>query len=230
MLKSIQEALSLTIRSIINDAGFGTFFKALLNQETYEYRDLQLLLALSECFCDTTCTFHFLGIGEVTLTPYDFSVIIGLKLGGERIHVNDSLTPNEIKKLLGVVPSKMRSKNVPLSWLCENITKCDTMARGTRMFMLLYTRTFLCQDLGSTVNLCYLWSLRNIEQIKNYNWGSMAYATHFHFMTQLSKRSLSSLGRAPFVWQGKVQNFWLCVGFGKLFWLYCNGVVNFYFI
>ena len=99
------------------------------------------------------------------------------------------------------MPSKMRSKNVPLSWLCENITKCDTVVRGTHMFMLLFIGTFLCPDLGSTVNLHYLWSLRHIEKIKNYDWGGMTYATLLHFMTQLSRRSLSSLGGAPFVWQ-----------------------------
>ena len=114
------EALSPNIKNIINDVGFGTFFETLLNQETHEYKDLQLLLALAECFWDTTCSFHFPGIGEVMLAPYDFSVITGLKLGGERIRIHDSLTPNEIKKLLGVVPSKMKCKNVPLSWLCEN--------------------------------------------------------------------------------------------------------------
>ncbi|XP_030932342.1 uncharacterized protein LOC115958117 [Quercus lobata] len=159
MLKSIWEALSPAIKNIINDAGFGTFFEALLNQETHEYKDLQLLLALLERFWDTTCTFHFPGIGEVMLTPYDFSIIRGLKLGGERIRVHDSLSSNEIKKLLGVMPSKMRSKNVHFSWLCENITKCDTVAKGTRMFMLLFIGTFLCPDLGSTMNLRYLWSI-----------------------------------------------------------------------
>jgi len=50
------------------------------------YKDLQLLVvASSEQFWDTTCTFHFLGIGEVMLTPYDFSTITSLKLVGERI-------------------------------------------------------------------------------------------------------------------------------------------------
>ena len=107
------------------------------------------------------------------LTPYDFSLITSLKLGGERIHINDSLTLNEIKKLLGVMPSKMRSKNVPLLWLCENITKCDTVVRGTRMFVLLFIGTFLCPNLGSIVNLHYLLSLRNIEQIRNYDRGDM---------------------------------------------------------
>ena len=177
MLKDIWEALSLNIRNIINDAGFGTFFKALLNQETHKYKDLQLSLALLERFWDTTCTFHFPGIGEVILTPYDFFVITGLRLGGERIHVNDPLTPKEIKKLLGIVPSKMKSKNVPLIWLCENIAKCEIVAMGTCMFMLLFIGTFLYPDLGSTVNLRYLWSLRNIGEIKNYDWGIMAYAT-----------------------------------------------------
>ena len=103
------------------------------------------------------------------MTPYDFSVITGLRLDGERIRVNESITPKEIKKLLGVVPSKIRSKNVPLMWLYENIAKCDIVAMGTYMFVLLFIGTFLCPNLGSTMNLCYLWSLRNIEQIKNYD-------------------------------------------------------------
>jgi len=68
--------LSPDIKNIINDAGFGTFFETLLNQETHEDKDLQLLLALLERFWDITCTFHFPSIGEVMLTPYDFSVII----------------------------------------------------------------------------------------------------------------------------------------------------------
>ena len=134
------------------------------------------------------------------LTPYDFSVITGLRLGGERILVNDSLTSTKLKKLLGVVPSRMRSNNIPLSWLCHNISQCETVAKGARMFMSLFIGTFLCSNLGSTVNLCYLGSLRKIEQIRNYDWCGMAHATLMHFMTQLSRRSLSSLGGDPFVW------------------------------
>ena len=153
MLKNIWEALPPNIRNIINYAGFGTFFEAILNQETHEYKDLQLLLALLERLWDNTCTFHFTGIGEVMLTPYSFSVNTSLRLGGERICINESLTSNEIKKLLGIVPSKMRSKNVSLMWLCENIAKCDTVAKGTCMFMLLLIGIFLCPDFGSTVNL-----------------------------------------------------------------------------
>ena len=52
-----------------------------------------------------------------------------------------------------------------LSWLCESIPQCETVAKGARMFMPLFIGTFLCSNLGSTVNLCYLGSLRKIEQI-----------------------------------------------------------------
>ena len=132
------------------------------------------------------------------LTPYDFSDITGLRLGGERIKVNDFITLAEIKILLGVMPSKMKSKNVSLMWLYTNIENCKTVATSTRMFILLFIRTLLCPDLGSTVSLCYLWSLRDIGRIKNYDWGGMAYTTLLHFMTQLSLRSLFSLGGALF--------------------------------
>ena len=97
-------------------------------------------------------------------TPYDFSVIIGLRLSGERILVNDSLTLTKLKKLLGVVPSRMRSNNIPLSWLCDNIPQCEIVANGARMFMLLFIGTFLCRDLGNTVNLCYMGSLRKLNK------------------------------------------------------------------
>ena len=135
------------------------------------------------------------------LTPYEFSVITSLKLGGKRILVNDFLTLTELKKLLSVVPSRMKSNNIPLSWLCENILQCEIVIMGACMFMIIFIGTFLYLDLGNTVNLRYLRSLRKIEQIWNYDWGGMTYATLMHFMTQLSRQSLSSLGRAPFLWQ-----------------------------
>jgi len=131
LLKHRWAALSPNIRNVINEAGFQTFFQALLDYDTTKYKDLQLLVALSKRFWDTTCAFHFSGIGEVMLTLYDFSAITGLKLGSERIEGNDSISPVEIRSLLGVIPPRVRSKNVPLMWLYSNIDKCETVATGT---------------------------------------------------------------------------------------------------
>ena len=128
----------------------------------------------------------------------------------------------------------MRSNNIPLSWPYKSIPQCETMAKGACIFMLLFIGTFLCPDLGSIVNLRYLGNLRKIEQIRNYDWGSMAYATLTHFMTKLSRQSLSSLGGAPFVWQVRFGIYFgyvlvvkiILIMYG-LFWLCGNGIVNF---
>ena len=50
MLKSAWASLSPSIKNVINEVGFVTFFEALLNHETHEYKDLQLFLALAEHF------------------------------------------------------------------------------------------------------------------------------------------------------------------------------------
>ena len=78
---------------------------------------------MSKWFWDTTCTFHFSGIGEVMLTPYDFSTITGMKLGGERIEGHDTISPTEVKAYLDVNPSRVNGRNVSLMWLFSNIEK-----------------------------------------------------------------------------------------------------------
>ena len=50
MLKCRWEALSLDIKNVINEVGFRTFFRALLDHDINEYKDLRLLLALSKKF------------------------------------------------------------------------------------------------------------------------------------------------------------------------------------
>ena len=100
--------------------------------------------------------------------------------------------------------------------------------------MLHFIGTFLCPDLGSTVSLHYLWGLRDIGQIKNYDWGGMAYATLLHFMTQLSRCSLSSLGGAPFVWQVRFGIFgyvWVLEShFGYVIMMYVSFFFFFFFL
>ena len=62
----------------------------------------------------------------------------------------------------------------------------------------------------------------------------MAYATLMHFMTQLSRQILSSLGGALFVWQVRFDIYFFYVLVLKiilamygLLWLCDNGIVNF---
>ena len=57
------------------------------------------------------------------LTPYDFSTITGMKLGGERIEGHDTISPTEVKAYLDVNPSRVNGRNVSLMWLFSNIEK-----------------------------------------------------------------------------------------------------------
>ncbi|KAL0010888.1 hypothetical protein SO802_005996, partial [Lithocarpus litseifolius] len=88
------------------------FFRALWNYDTTEYKDLQLIMALSEHFSKTTCTFHFPGF-----------VITGLRLGGRRIEGHDTISPTDVKDYLGVNPSRVSGNNVSLMWLYSNIER-----------------------------------------------------------------------------------------------------------
>ena len=101
------------------------------------------------------------------LAPYDFFVITGLKLGGKRIEGYDAISPTEVKDHLGVNPPRVNGDNVSLTWHFINIEKYRRVDTDTRMFMfmLLLIWNLLCPNLGSTMSLRYLWSLRDVDRI-----------------------------------------------------------------
>ena len=173
LLKRSWYVLSLDIRKVINDASFKTFLQALWNYDTSKYKDLQLIMALSRQFWDSTYTFHFSGIGEVMLVTYDFLVITGLKLGGERIECHDTISPAEVKDYLGVNPPRVSGNNVSLMWLYLILKSVRVWKLALRCscFFFFFIGSLLCLNLRSTVSLCYLWSLKDIRCINNYDWG-----------------------------------------------------------
>ena len=68
---------------MVDDAGFGGFVR-LLEKHT---NDLVHILALAERWWDTTNTFQLL-FEEMTMIPYEFLMITGLRVVGERLVVN----------------------------------------------------------------------------------------------------------------------------------------------
>ncbi|KAL7160692.1 hypothetical protein ACSBR2_041373 [Camellia fascicularis] len=71
------ERLLAEVRALVDAAGFGLFCFELVQMRV----DLFLHGALVERWWDTTDLFHFSSIGEMTLTPYDFAMLIGLQVG-----------------------------------------------------------------------------------------------------------------------------------------------------
>lgn len=71
------EWLPMEVRTLVDAAGFGPFCSGLI-----EMRAESLLYgALVERRWDTTSSFHFSSTGEMTLTPYDFSMLTDLRVG-----------------------------------------------------------------------------------------------------------------------------------------------------
>ncbi|XP_030945395.1 uncharacterized protein LOC115969900 [Quercus lobata] len=189
------------VKAKISAAGLNHFLTSIYNDGIVEHKDINLIIALSERFWDTTNTFHFPGIGEVMLTPLDFAVITGLRIGGERIEVNDNLTNCDVERLLGGLPPKGSELNVKLSWLVKHLRGIEDVEMCVRSFMLLLIGQVLSPNTGSTVSLRYLASLENVDDIGKYDWGGMTYATLLHYMVQYSRCAMNNLGGPLFTWE-----------------------------
>ncbi|VVA37994.1 PREDICTED: MAINTENANCE OF MERISTEMS, partial [Prunus dulcis] len=59
--------------------------------------DRPLLVALAERWWDTTHTFPFDEVGEMTMTPTDFAAITGLRVGGKRLTYDLDIYRNKNK-------------------------------------------------------------------------------------------------------------------------------------
>ena len=69
------------VRHIIDEAGFGVFCMGLSHLTTSR----PLLGTLAERWWDTTDSFHLSTAGEMTMTPFDFSMLTGIGVGGDPI-------------------------------------------------------------------------------------------------------------------------------------------------
>ena len=75
----------------VDRAGFGGFMR-LLEKST---NDLIHVYALAKRWWDSTNNFH-LPFGEMTMTPYNFSMITGLKVGENRLVMDIPLSVSQL--------------------------------------------------------------------------------------------------------------------------------------
>lgn len=80
------EWLPAEIRTLVDAAGFGPFCSRLIHMMAKSW----LYGALVERWWDTTFSFHFSSTGEMTLTPYDFSMLTSLRVGVDGLVSFDS--------------------------------------------------------------------------------------------------------------------------------------------
>ena len=136
------------------------------------------------------------------MTPYDFSMLTGIGVGGDPIPFDtdmDEWTAAQ-KHLLGEVPPLARPGFVRYSWfevqsrvqpaLTEEAPMTqeavERYARGVLMFLFVTT---IFADRANTVPLCLLSALVDVRQILHYDLGGAALATLYGYMSSASRGS-----------------------------------------
>ncbi|KAF5934503.1 hypothetical protein HYC85_030674 [Camellia sinensis] len=198
------------VRRIVDQAGFGAFCRGLSRLTTCR----PLLAALAERWWDTTDSFHFSAAGDMTMTPYDFSMLTGIGVGGDPIPFDidmDEWTAAQVL-LLGEAPPLARPGFVRYSWfevqfrVQPTLVDADPMTpeaveRYARGFLMFLFRTTIFADRANTVPLCLLSALVDVRDILHYDWGGAALATLYGYMSSASRGSSQLLGGYWRAWE-----------------------------
>ncbi|KAL7196124.1 hypothetical protein ACSBR1_036192 [Camellia fascicularis] len=120
---------------------------------------------------DTTDSFHFSSIGELTLTPYDFSILTGLRVGvGGPIPCDLDMTQWRAAQhqLLGAIPDITSHGMVRYNWFYDHFSESqlvtpDEVAQYTRGFLMYLLSTTLFANRENTVGLYLLGALVHLS-------------------------------------------------------------------
>ncbi|XP_028126244.1 protein MAIN-LIKE 2-like [Camellia sinensis] len=186
------------VRHIVDQAGFGAFCRGLSRLTASR----PLLAALVGRWWDTTDSFHFSAMGDMTMTPYDFSMLTGIGVGGDPIPFDTDMDEWEATQIyfLGKMSPLARPGFVRYSWfeshfrvqpaLAEEAPmaqeEVEQYARGFLMFLL---GTTIFADRANTVPLCLLSALVDVTRILRYDWGAASLATLYGYMSSASQCS-----------------------------------------
>ncbi|KAI8002436.1 Protein MAIN-LIKE 2, partial [Camellia lanceoleosa] len=150
---------------IVDETGFGPFCAGLSRYPASR----TLMGALVERWWDTTNSIYFSATMDMTITPFDFSMLTGLGIAGRPVPYDADMGEWETAwiYLLGVRPPIDRS-----------------LGRGFLMFLL---GTTLFSDRGNTVGFYLLSALVDLSQVSQYDWGGADLATLYCYMSATSR-------------------------------------------
>ncbi|KAI7981944.1 Protein MAIN-LIKE 1, partial [Camellia lanceoleosa] len=137
------------VRDLVDLAGFGPFCTGLSRCPARR----TLMAALVERWWDTTNSFHFSAMGDLTMTPLDFAVLTGLDVGGWPIPYDENMGQWEaawIYLLRAHPPVDRASGRVRYTWFSSHFRRVE-MEPGTPEEAAQYARGFLMFLFGTTL-------------------------------------------------------------------------------
>ncbi|XP_028052401.1 protein MAIN-LIKE 2-like [Camellia sinensis] len=164
---------------------------------------------LVERWWDTTDSFHFSSIGELTLTPYDFSMLTNLRVRvGGPIPYDPDMTQWRAaqRQFLKAISDITSHGMVRYSWFYDHFsesqpTTTDEVTQHTRDFLMHLLDTTLFANQENTMRLYLLGALVHLPQVTEYDWGGAGLATLHYYMSFVSCRKADSLGGYLRVWE-----------------------------
>ncbi|KAL7246091.1 hypothetical protein ACSBR2_001260 [Camellia fascicularis] len=207
------ERLLVEVRALVDASDFGPFYLGLIQMraESLLYR------ALGERWWDTTDSFHFSLIRELTLTPCDFSMLTGLRVGvGSSIPCDPNMKQWKAaqSQLLGAIPDITSHGMVRYSWFYDHFSESqpattDEVAEYTCSFLMYLLGTTLFVNRENTVGLYLLRALEHLPQVTEYDWGGAGLAISYCYVSSFSRRKTNSLGGYWRVWELWVYTYFI---------------------
>ncbi|KAI8571874.1 hypothetical protein RHMOL_Rhmol01G0153700 [Rhododendron molle] len=184
-------------RELVHAVGFEAFVLGL----NLPKMDWSLMTSLVERWWDTTNTFHLPSAGDMTITPSDFSLLIGLRVGGASLRVDPRLWERigALEWFLGKVPPLHSKGHIDIAWLSKTYMKADILTQVsveqlTRAFLLYLLGQTLFANMDSSVHTQFLAPLQHLGAIREFDWGSSALATLYHNLGACSRDKSPILG------------------------------------
>ena len=205
MVKIWYEKLNDAARDKINKAGF----EHLISGLSIYGVEKGLIQSLAERWWDTTHTFHFEHVGEMTMTPTDFSAITGLRVSGKPLVTTDkkSYKDKDLRiALLGYQIAEWEEDCVSVEWLYATYSYMECKDEKD---VLIMVRAFLLALIGCAmfsnerkeVDLKYLSFLGDVDHVNDWNWGAAALAYQYNQMDLLCRGNTKCIGGLWRAWE-----------------------------
>lgn len=185
-------------KSLFIAAGFGDFLKI-------EPVDLPVAytLALMERWFSETNTLH-LPCGEIGPTPVDWTMVTGLRFGGQCLGVKQ-ITMDRALELLGVDHNAVTDKKICLSKIVPKKDDVkDEPATGEvkekmfrRLFLYVVSSCFFNNN-RSLISHKLVECLERIDEVGTYDWGGITYSA---FLGGMRRKVTAESGAFTAFWQ-----------------------------
>ncbi|KAL7254874.1 hypothetical protein ACSBR1_009095 [Camellia fascicularis] len=190
--------LPAEVHTVVDATSFGSFYFGLIQMRV----ESVLYGALAKRWWDTTDLFHFSSTGEMTLTPYDFSMLTGLGVGvGGPIPFDLDMAQWRAAQLqlLGAIPDISSQGMVRYSWFYDHFidnqpATADEIAQYAHGFLMYLLGTTLFANKKNTMGIYLLGALVRLLRVAEYDWGGAILATLYCYMSSVSRRKADLLG------------------------------------